>query len=173
MMVLMLFSIKAATESLYKPLQLLSHLETMGQLHQDHLTYIDILSTTSVLLHITDAIYKATDRNEITATMSVDQTATFDCCEHDLLLRKLPYYNIGSDTSQWIRSYLSNFVTVGDKNSVKTTANSGVPQGSGLGPLLYLIYMNELPESVSDVDNSHNGYVSVPYSHFASAISIS
>ena len=139
--------------------QLLKHLEETGQLHRDHHAYREKLNTTTALLQITDMMYKSTDSNSITVTMSVDMSAAFDMVSHELLLRKLPLYKIGPQTQEWIRSYLqsrSNFVEIGDKRSAITPATSGVPQGSCLGPLLYLLFMNEFPESIRDAEECGN-----------------
>ena len=94
--------------------------------------------------------------------MTLDMTAAFDCIRHEILLQKLPLYKFGNGTVEWIRSYLSfrsNFVEIGDKRSRIHPAPTDVPQGSCLGPLLYLIAMNELPEAVRNVDcrnENHN-----------------
>ena len=100
--------------------QLLDHLESTKQLHRDHHAYRDKLNTTTALLQITTMMYKSTDQNKVTATMSVDMSAAFDCIRHNLILRKLPYYNIGEHTCNWIRDYLhyrSNYVEIGNKQS--------------------------------------------------------
>ena len=63
-----------------------------------------------------DSITSATDNNEYTATMSIDQTAAFDCVNHGLLLKKLEYYNLDDITLYWIRSYLvgrTSYVAIG------------------------------------------------------------
>ena len=141
--------------------QLLEHLESTNQLHRDHHAYRDKLNTTSALLQITTMIYKSTDLNKITATMSVDMSAAFDCIRHKLILKKLPFYNVGKHTCDWIQSYLeyrSNYVEIGDKQSRIQPAPTGVPQGSCLGPLLYLIAMNELPETVHDENCSNEAH---------------
>ena len=62
-----------------------------------------------------DIISTGTDANEITASMCVDQTAAFDCVEHDILLEKLEYYNLSRSLKNWIKSYLeyrSSFVSI-------------------------------------------------------------
>ena len=140
-------------------LQLLGHLENTDQIHRDHHAYRSKLNTTSALLQITDMLYKTTDKNRITSSMTMDMTAAFDTVRHDLLLLKLPYYKVSPPAIKWIRSYLesrSNFVEIGDKSSAITPVECGVPQGSCLGPLLYLIFVNELPESIRGEDLCQN-----------------
>ena len=67
------------------------------QIHRSHHIYRTKLITTSALMEINDIIITATDKNEVTATMIVDQTAAFDCVEHELLLQTFEFYNIGED----------------------------------------------------------------------------
>ena len=70
-------------------IQLLNFLEETKQLAANQLGYRKYSNTTTALLQIMDIISTGTDANEITASMCVDQTAAFDCVEHDLLLEKL------------------------------------------------------------------------------------
>ena len=136
-------------------LQLLEYLESSGQISQDHHAYRKHTSTTTALLKMCEIIAQGAEENSITATMNIDQTAAFDSVEHDILLLKLKYYNIGDETIDWIRSYLhcrSSFVAIGSAQSHIYKNTYGVPQGSCLGPLLYLIYVNEFSTVVREDD---------------------
>ena len=87
--------------------------------------------------------------------MTVDQSAAFDTINHETLLNKLELYGIGEDAREWVRDYLKDraqYVKLGAASSRWRTVNSGVPQGSVLGPLLFAIYMNEMTEAVRESD---------------------
>ena len=102
---------------------------------------------------IADNIFTAADDKKIADLMAIDMLSAFDCLVHKILDEKLRLYNFSEKTRKWFTSYLnyrSYYVNVGTKNSEIKTTTDGVPQGSVLGPLIYIIYMNELPEAVKN-----------------------
>ena len=77
----------------------------------------------------------------------MDLSKAFDTLDHNILLAKLRYYGINETPIRWFESYLTNrlqYVELNDLASKKQKINTGVPQGSILGPLLFLIYMNDI-----------------------------
>ena len=128
--------------------QLSEFLTNSKQLNQNQHSYKIRHSTTTAIAQIVDNLFEATDRNLISALLSVDQSATFDTVSHDILIKKLKLYNFDNNTTQWFTSYLKHrtqCVSIGGKMSSMEAVTSGVPQGSVLGPILYALYTNELP----------------------------
>ena len=133
--------------------QILQYLENTGQVSDYHHGFRERCSTTTVLIEIMDTIAIAADENTITATMSIDESAAFDCVQHSILEKKLEYYGLDTRTRHWIHSYLENrsgYVSIGSGKSNLKNSPHGVPQGSVLGPLMYLIYVNDMPMIVED-----------------------
>ena len=108
-------------------------------------------STNHALLQITETIRNAIDEGKFACGIFVDLQKAFDTVEHSILLGKLNHYGIRGITNDWFKTYLtgrSQSVTVLGKQSKNTTICHGVPQGSVLGPLLFLIYINDLHNAI-------------------------
>ena len=104
-------------------------------------------STFHALISLTEDIRKNLDNGNLGCGIFVDLQKAFDTVEHDILLAKLEHYGIRGMANNWFKSYLFNrkqFVSINGHISNQTSVKYGVPQGSVLGPLLFLIYINDL-----------------------------
>ena len=104
-------------------------------------------STETAALELIDRIYQILDSGEIPICIYLDLSKAFDTLDHGILLEKLSYYGIRGTALDWFRSYLtqrSQYVEYGSECSDPLPISTGVPQGSILGPLLFIIYMNDI-----------------------------
>ena len=104
-------------------------------------------NTDHALIHITEMIKTAIDDGKFACGIFVDLQKAFDTVEYSILLTKLNHYGIRGISNKWLHSYLSDrsqYIKINNKKSASTTIRHGVPQGSVLGPLLFLIYINDL-----------------------------
>ena len=99
-------------------------------------------------LFATPIIYLSIFQNEVVGVLYIDFCKAFDMVNHNLLLQKLKIYNVHEDAIAWFTSYLSDrkqCIKINKSMSDQQPVNIGIPQGSILGPLIFLLSVNDLP----------------------------
>ena len=108
-------------------------------------------STNHALTSLTETIRDALDGSNFACGIFVDFQKAFDTVNHAILIKKLEHYGVRGRANDWFKSYLSNrsqYVSVNGFHSKSEIMKFGVPQGSVLGPLLFLIYINDLRNAI-------------------------
>ena len=132
--------------------QLYNYLTCNNLLHPCQSGFRSKHSTNTALLDVTDHILNSMNNGMVTASIFLDLKKAFDTVDHDILIKKLKLYGVDGSTLKWFKSYLSKRIQSVCVNSTMSDFKNidiGIPQGSILGPLLFIIYVNSLPNSVN------------------------
>ena len=127
--------------------RLISFLEKFKILYAYQFGFRKKHSTSLALIDIIDNILEDLESGNYVAGLFIDFSKAFDTVNHEILADKLHHYGIRGHALDWFRSYLcdrNQFTVVNGKSSNLKSIKCGVPQGSVLGPLLFLIYTNDI-----------------------------
>ena len=131
--------------------QLYVYLSNAGLLSNAQSGFRKNHSTSTILLDVQDYILKNMDDGYVTGVIFLDLKKAFDTVNHDILIKKLKQHGVDNNELSWFQSYLNNrsqTVSVNSTLSDFESINIGIPQGSILGPLLFILFVNCLPQAV-------------------------
>ena len=142
--------------------RLSSHLMSLPGFSTFQSAYRPYHSTETALLKLSSDLFESSETGSPSILVSLDLSAAFDCIAHDKLIKRLSErFKVSGCALDWLISYLSNrwqYVKIQDQSSDIVTVNSGVPQGSVLGPLLFSAYVSPVDDIIKSYDINHTMY---------------
>ena len=147
--------------------QIYAYLSEHDILWKSQSGFCSIHSTVNALLEATDSWAFDIDRGNVNAVVFLDVKKALDTVDHTILLSKFSAYGIQENAFNWFRSYIENqtqICSVSGSLSKTCSLQSGIPQGTILGPLLFLLYINDLPNCLANsyprmyADDTHLTY---------------
>ena len=135
--------------------QVMEYIEVNEILHSSHHGSRPWHSTCTAIIEMQNSWINAIERGDLVGVMMLDLSAAFDLVDHELLIQKLQLMGFQETVLQWFTSYLKDrtqCVYLDGQLSDLVPVTTGVPQGSVLGALIYILYVNEVPEVIHDHD---------------------